>query len=76
MENKIKGKLETLKEKLSDPVVKEAVKQVAISVGTAIVVSLAVNAITYIAVEGTKSLVEEVKVRLNPIEEANIEITE
>lgn len=55
------NKFEQIKSKLSDPETKAVIKQVAISIGTAVVVALVVNATVYVVTEGSKKLVNEVK---------------
>lgn len=61
--------LENLKTKLQSPRAKQ-LKEVALNAVAAVAVAVAVKAVTYIAVEGTKALVEEIRNRTTTEETA------
>lgn len=53
---------------------KQQAKQIAVQVATAIVIGVVVQAATYVVIEGTKSLVNEVSDRIHGTDETPAEI--
>lgn len=56
---------EKIKNTVTSEEFKRAAGQVALNIGSSIVVGLAIKGISYVAVEGTKALVNEIKSHVN-----------
>ena len=50
---------ENIKEKVNNPVFRSAVKDAAINVATTVVAAIVIKAVMYVAVEGSKKLIDE-----------------